>query len=178
MRRINLAIVGSREITDYSILERYGLPALMMMGVSPNRIENVVSGGARGVDKFAEKLAKELWIEDPIIHKPNYEKYGRKAAPKLRNTLIVKDCDAAIVIWDGYSGGTYDSMVKLSEARKPYILIEVVVRENPHEEIIKQIKFVTEPRWRDLNENKVHPERSSRRPRAANKSSRPGPRRR
>jgi hypothetical protein len=165
--KIKLAVVGSRDIADYQFVERYGLPALMMMGVSPNRIETIVSGGAIGVDLMAYKLANDLWIDDPIIHTPDYDKYGRYKAPKIRNTKIVEDCDAALVIWNCHSGGTHDSMVKLSEARKPYVLIEVVVRENPHEEIIQDIRFVTEPLWRALYENKVHPERSSRRPRAS-----------
>jgi hypothetical protein len=168
---IKLAIVGSRTIDDFQILDCFALGAMAMHGISLWDITHVVSGGAIGVDKMAEKLIKKyknLKIE-PIIHKPDYERYGKNLAPKERNTLIAEDCDAAIVIWNGYSGGTWDTLNKVRNLDKPYIMITVRVQEatkrSPKKQKVSSIDF--RGNWENLYEEKVHSQRNSGKPTAA-----------
>lgn len=169
--KIKLAIVGSRCITDFELLDHYGLAALSMMNISPWDIEQVISGGADGVDKLAERLCKKYkqFLGKPDIIRPDYKRQPPKIAPLLRNQTIVNECDAALVIWDRISGGTYDTLKRLHEARKPYILINVFMRHGSErlgtktECLMTTIDFNTVPRWKELYETKIHPKRNSRR---------------
>lgn len=69
-----------------------------------SRATVIMSGGARGVDRLAEKWAREL--EYPLsIHKPDWKRYGRGAG-LIRNRCMVDDADALLAIWDGHSRGT------------------------------------------------------------------------
>lgn len=90
---IKTAIIGSRGLT-VNDLGKY-LP--------PDTTE-IVSGGAKGVDKCAERYAAENGI--PIkVFKPKYELY-KKAAPLKRNIEIIEYCDCVVAFWDGKSRGT------------------------------------------------------------------------
>jgi len=43
-----------------------------------------------------------------------------------RNQMMVDACDMGIAVWDGSpNGGTYDAMIKLERARKPYVCIDL-----------------------------------------------------
>ncbi len=90
---MKVAIIGSRGITEYDIGKRI-----------PPDTTLIISGGANGVDKLAERYADAHGIEKKIFY-PNYELYG-KSAPLIRNKLIVDSADLVIAIWDGYSRGT------------------------------------------------------------------------
>ena len=94
---MNVAIVGSRSITDMEFLrqtmESEDVPTPTM----------IVSGGALGVDSLAQSYAKEHGL--PIkIHYPNWNEHG-KAAGFKRNVSIVEDSDFVLVLWDGDSSG-------------------------------------------------------------------------
>jgi len=122
---MKVAIVGSRDITDYSILEE----AVKKSGF---KIKEVVSGGAKGVDSLAEDFAgqnklkctvfKPDWnnISSPnaIVKVNNYGKQYNVLAGFERNTKIVEYCDAMIAIDNG-SNGTNDSISKMKETGKP-----------------------------------------------------------
>ena len=118
--------MGSRGITDFVILDRFGGGALRTMGFDWADVEEIVSGLAQGVDFLGVDLSLKYRI--PYFgYVPEWEvddNYNINAG-KERNTLIVKHCDAAIVLWDGWSRGTADTLGKLSKEKKPYILIEV-----------------------------------------------------
>lgn len=170
--KIKLAIVGSRDINDFRILDLYGFGALNMMGFNLCDVSHIVSGGAVGVDRLAEKAYrkyKDTLYKQPIrlvVHKAEWETYGKQAG-FLRNQIIVDDCDAAIVIWNGGSSGTRDTIEKLSLARKPYILVSVLVLHNPIEFVVKEIRFIIESRWRELYEEKIHSRRGRAKSRVA-----------
>lgn len=86
------AIIGSRDITDLAI-------------ELPFRPTEIISGGAKGVDTLAEIFAKKNNI--PIrVFRPDYSKGNYKAAPLIRNRLIVDNCDVLVAYWDGESKGT------------------------------------------------------------------------
>jgi len=69
-------------------------------------ITEVVSGGARGVDKLGEEFAKKNSIPLKTFH-ANWTKYGKRAGP-IRNKKMAEYADALIAIWDGKSRGTKD----------------------------------------------------------------------
>lgn len=83
---MSLAIVGSRNFSNYEDLERAVLKVLEKWGLSLSDLEKIVSGGALGVDKLAEKFAKKYSIETVIF--PADWKKGRAAGP-IRNSF---DC--------------------------------------------------------------------------------------
>jgi len=70
----------------------------------PAQTEEVVSGGAAGIDRCAREYAKmrRLRLTEFL---PEYEKYG-KAAPLRRNVEIVAYSDMVLAFWDGASCGT------------------------------------------------------------------------
>lgn len=80
----------------------------------------VVSGGARGVDSWAEEFAAERGIEVVSI-KPEWKKYGKSAGFK-RNKEIVANSDDVVAFWDGQSRGTLDTVRKAHKAQKPYAI--------------------------------------------------------
>lgn len=90
-------IAGGRDITDFNlVLEAYGN--------APFEITEIVSGGARGVDKMGEQLAKLNYI--PIkVFLADWDTYGRRAGP-IRNAQMADYAEALIAIWDGESRGT------------------------------------------------------------------------
>jgi len=98
-----LAIVGSRSFDDYELFTE-----IMGKFLIGKQIDLIISGGAKGVDTMAEHYAKVKGIQT-IIHKPNWEKFGRPAA-FIRNRQIVEDSNIVLSIWDGDSNGTKHSM--------------------------------------------------------------------
>ena len=81
----------------------------------------LISGGARGADRLAERFADEHNLKK-IIHKPDWNKCGR-AAGFMRNAKIIADSDVLVAFWDGKSRGTKDSIEK---ARKKNITVITV----------------------------------------------------
>ena len=108
---MKLMIAGSRSITDFDLA-----PYI------PAEADTIISGGARGIDKLAEKYADEHNIQKIII-KPCYEIYGR-AAPIKRNYEMVNICDCVLVIWDGKSKGTRSVIEYAKQLGKPLIWIK------------------------------------------------------
>lgn len=90
---MKLAIIGSRTCPPVDI-EQY-------LKYIP---ETIVSGGAKGADTYAREFAQKHNIK-LIEFLPKYDKYGR-AAPLVRNILIIEECDCVLAFWDGKSRGT------------------------------------------------------------------------
>lgn len=109
---MKLFIAGSRSITDFD-LEPY----------IPVNTDTIISGGAEGIDAIAEKYADKKKISK-IILQPEYKKYGRKA-PIIRNRQMANACDEGLIIWDGKSSGTYNSMMELANAAKSYRVVVI-----------------------------------------------------
>ncbi len=97
---MRIAIVGSRNITVNNIADYV------------TDCDEIVSGGAIGVDKCAAEFAKKNGIKLSEFL-PEYDKYGR-AAPIVRNKKIVDYSDKVIAFWDGRSKGTL-SVIKYAE---------------------------------------------------------------
>ncbi|MBO7250565.1 MAG: DUF2493 domain-containing protein [Clostridia bacterium] len=97
---MRLAVVGSRRIVVENI------------GDYLEGAEEIVSGGAAGVDRCAAEYARENGITLTELL-PEYSRYGR-AAPIVRNRAIVDLADEIIVFWDGRSKGSL-SVIKYAE---------------------------------------------------------------
>ena len=107
---MKLAIIGSRTLTNIEI-DRY----------IPEGIEEIVSGGAIGVDSCAAEYAKRkgLILKEIL---PKYERYGR-AAPIVRNKEIVDYADKILVFWNGKSKGTLSVIKYAEKVEKPCEII-------------------------------------------------------
>ena len=78
-----------------------------------NRITEVVSGGAKGMDTVGEQWAKARNL--PIKRFPaDWTTYGKKAG-YLRNKEMARYADGLIAVWDGKSAGT-QHMIDLAQA--------------------------------------------------------------
>ena len=97
---MKIAVVGSRDV------------AVADIGRYIKDGEEIVSGGAKGVDSCAAEYAKENGIKLTVFL-PQYERYGR-AAPIVRNKEIVDYADKVIAFWNGSSKGTF-SVIKYAE---------------------------------------------------------------
>jgi len=90
---MKIAVIGSRNLI-VNDLENY-LPA---------DTDEIISGGAHGIDSCAREYAKKnsLCLTEFL---PEYDKYGR-VAPLRRNIQIIEYADAVVAFWDGQSHGT------------------------------------------------------------------------
>jgi hypothetical protein len=114
---MNIAIVGGRDFSDYTLLKESILSYISIYGV----LDNIVSGGAKGADTLAAQFATEIGIP-LLVFKPDYQKYGR-GATLVRNTQIIENADVVFAFWDGQSKGTKDSITKAKKLQKELHII-------------------------------------------------------
>ena len=111
---MKIAIVGSRNIIATNI------------GNYVLENDEIVSGGATGVDSCAAEYAKAHGLKLTVFL-PQYARYGR-AAPIIRNKEIVAYADKIIAFWNGTSKGT---LAVIEYARKTGKPCEIILcREN------------------------------------------------
>ena len=103
--KMRVAVVGSRGLS------------VDMGAYLPKDITEIISGGARGIDRAAEAYADAHGLAKRIFL-PDYQKFGRRA-PLLRNEQIVQAADLIIAIWDGASRGTKYTIDYAKKAGKP-----------------------------------------------------------
>ena len=85
---------------------------------------SIITGGANGADKLAERLAKEKGIRCEVI-KADWRTHGRTAGP-IRNHNMAKAAGTdgrLLAYWDGESPGT-GNMV--NTARRMGLYVEIV----------------------------------------------------
>lgn len=112
---MKVIIAGSRQIEDYDALKA-------LIEKSGWDIEEVVSGGCRGVDSLGEQWAKERGIPvRPFV--ADWAKYGREAG-ELRNREMAEYADGLILLWDAKSPG---ASCMLRESAKADIPIQHAV---------------------------------------------------
>lgn len=109
-----LLIAGSRNIVSYDLIKagyfKHHLKAV-----------EIVSGGARGVDRLGEQLAKELKLPvERFI--PDWDKYPNNSAGFVRNGQMGEYATAGLVFWDGESSGTKNMTGILKSKAKPCYL--------------------------------------------------------
>lgn len=103
------AVIGSRNLKVRN-LKNY----------LPNGTDEIVSGGAKGIDRCAREFANENKIKLTEFF-PEYEKHGR-AAPIIRNDKIIDYSDIVIAFWDGKSAGTKYVIEKCRKQNKKVII--------------------------------------------------------
>ena len=103
---MKLAVIGSRNLMNVE-LEKY----------ISEEVEEIVSGGAVGVDRCAAEYAKRTGLRLTEFL-PRYEIYGR-SAPIIRNREIVNYADKILVFWNGSSKGTLSVIKYAEKIRKP-----------------------------------------------------------
>ena len=121
---MKIAVVGSREFKEEGLILD-----ILSSELTPG--DTLISGGARGVDTFAEEALSAInqgYAPDgqisKHIFKPDWDKYGKRAG-FLRNELIINEADKVIAFWDGESKGTKHSIDLAIKAGKP---IDIYVR--------------------------------------------------
>ncbi len=108
---MKIAVVGSRDLS----------PSMELLAAHLSDADEIVSGGAKGVDRCAANYAKAKGI--PLTEfLPDYSRYGR-GAPIVRNKEIVDYADRVIVFWNGTSKGAL-SVIRYAE--KSHKACEVV----------------------------------------------------
>lgn len=114
---LKIAIIGSRNLSDPEKVYT------MITQTIPRNCSEVVSGGAFGVDKLAERYAREhhLYLK---LFLPNYDRYGI-SAPLIRNDEIVEYSDMVYAFWDMNSRGTRYALKKCIEIQKPVKIIRI-----------------------------------------------------
>lgn len=90
---MKVAIVGSRNLT-VDDLGKY----------LPEGTDELVSGGARGIDTCARSYAKANGLKLTEFL-PDYKRYNA-GAPLKRNLQIIAYADEVLAFWDGQSHGT------------------------------------------------------------------------
>ena len=90
---MKIAIIGSRDLRVCD-LENY----------LPDGVDEIVSGGAKGIDSDAEAYANANGIKITVFL-PDYSIYKR-GAPIVRNKQIADYADEVIAFWNGRSKGT------------------------------------------------------------------------
>ena len=106
---MKLAIIGSRNVMVSDI------------GKYISNAEEIVSGGAKGVDSCVAEYARENGLRLTEFL-PQYDRYGR-AAPIVRNREIVDYSDKIIAFWDGSSKGTLSVIKYAQKMGKPCEII-------------------------------------------------------
>ncbi len=99
------AVIGSRDISIKNLGD-----------FLPEDVDEIVSGGARGVDKCAKDFAVKNGIKFTEFL-PEYKRYG-KSAPLKRNDKIIKYADIVYAFWNGRSPGTKYVIDKCNKSGK------------------------------------------------------------
>ena len=103
---MKVAVVGSRNLTNIE-LDKYIF----------EEVDEIVSGGAVGVDSLAAEYARNNGLKLTEFL-PQYDRYGR-AAPIVRNKEIVNYADKVIVFWNGSSRGALSVIKYAQKIEKP-----------------------------------------------------------
>jgi hypothetical protein len=102
-------IAGSRMFEDEATL--FGIMDWFVQ--THGQIEQVISGAARGADRFGEHWAKARGI--PVhLEYPKWHKHGHGAG-MIRNKIMAQAADVVVVFWDGMSPGS-QQMIEYSKS--------------------------------------------------------------
>lgn len=134
---MKLVIAGSRTLT---VSPDFIHGALSTFGIL-NECREIVSGGARGIDRCGEEFHK-WWMsfnKDPIamissfkskektlrVFEADWETHGKAAGP-IRNKQMADYADALLLIWDGESRGSANMKKQMLDLNKP--VYEVILK--------------------------------------------------
>src|SRR3989344_5924726 len=89
MKKKRVAIIGSRE---------FNLPGPIRELIASLGDIEIVSGGAQGADRIAEKIAREMGL-DIKVFKPDFSRGYDVGKYHERNEAIADYCDEVHVFW-------------------------------------------------------------------------------
>jgi hypothetical protein len=113
---MKMIVAGCREGIPKAVVHQ-----ILDEEVDQSVVEEIVSGGARGVDTFGEQWAYFNNIE--VTRYPaDWKKYGKKAG-FVRNAEMARYADALIAFWDGKSKGTEHMIKVMNDLKKPTMVI-------------------------------------------------------
>ena len=122
MSSIRYAVVGSRDWKEPWLVKAL---VFELFQKDPDGI--IVSGGARGVDSFAEEEADILHM-GKLIFPAQWERYGKSAGP-IRNKLIVENADVVYAFRNKGSIGTQNT---IDVATKKGLMVHIKEPMNEH----------------------------------------------
>ena len=89
------------------------------------RITEIVSGKAVGIDNLGEQLADKLGLVKTIFP-AQWDKYGNRAGP-IRNADMADYTDIAIVVMKaGWSSGSRDMIRQMQKRKKQVMIFEII----------------------------------------------------
>lgn len=110
---MKVIVAGSRGITKQAVVD-------FALGQFPQRITEVISGTARGVDILGEQWARKMCI--PVKRFPaDWDRYGKSAGYR-RNEQMAAYADALVAVWDGESRGTKHMIDIMKRAGKMVVV--------------------------------------------------------
>lgn len=115
---MKLLITGSRKCieSDYAKFEEFLNNLIVEKDLE---ITEMIHGGAKGADQFADRWAKARMI--PVkVFRPDYNMYGNRA-PLVRNDVMVELCDVCVAIFKGSKIGGTAYTAKGARARNKLI---------------------------------------------------------
>ncbi|QIN94827.1 hypothetical protein CPT_Privateer_034 [Proteus phage Privateer] len=118
---MKVIIAGSRDLKFSQLSKMFNL-----VNKDHNILKNtteIVSGNARGADRFGELLAEENEIKLTVF-KPDWDQYG-KSAGYIRNAEMGKYADMGVILWDGVSKGSLHMYNYLVRNEIPVILVTI-----------------------------------------------------
>jgi hypothetical protein len=130
-------IAGTREISDYNLLEY----AIEQSGFT---ITQVVSGRARGPDQMGETWAAKNDVLPIKMFAADWEKYGLSAGP-IRNQQMAEYSQQLLALWDGQSTGTKDM---IERAVVEGLTVFVLLVESPVKQLLPmpdKVKYMPYP---------------------------------
>jgi hypothetical protein len=114
---MKIAIIGSRDFIDYDVMKKF-----FLLYTKDLEITQIISGGAKGADSLAERLAREFQIST-MIFRADWKTHGR-AAGIIRNKDIVENADIVMAFWVGKSPGTKNSIYRAHKLNKKVYIIK------------------------------------------------------
>jgi hypothetical protein len=123
---MKVIIAGSRDLTDFGWVK----PAVLASGFD---IDQVVSGGARGVDKLGERYSLEELGKTATIMAADWDRYGRKGpnhAGRVRNRQMGDYSEGLLALTLGTSGTT-DMINYMRQLGKPVAVLDLSRPEVP-----------------------------------------------
>jgi predicted Rossmann-fold nucleotide-binding protein len=120
---MKVVIAGSRSIVSQEMVwKAIEATEKFLVAQGGGIIQEVVSGGAHGVDKLGEEWAFEHGVR-VVRFNPDWAAHGKAAGP-IRNRQMVDYADAVIAIWDGRSRGTKSTIDYAKHKNKPLYIYE------------------------------------------------------